>query len=375
MALIQGNEAIAKAAVYAGVRFFAGYPITPSTEIAEYMAAELPKVGGKFLQMEDEIASLAACLGASLGGVKAMTATSGPGFSLMQENIGFGYMAEIPCFIVNVMRGGPSTGVPTGPAQADVMQARWGTHGDHPAIVLCPSSVLDCYVLTVRAINLSEKYRMPVILLPDEIIAHMREDVTLPENLEIWERDAPHVPPEWYFPYDDSTTDIPPLAPFGRGFRYNVTGLTHDRAGFATSVPAEIERCLKNILRKTERFRKDIIYVEHEHLADAEVVVAAYGISARAAAQAVADARRRGMRVGFLNLKTIWPFCFRLVQRVAETARAIVIPEMNAGQIVREFERAACGRTQIVPLNRLDGEPITPRQIIAVVNEILGKDR
>jgi len=369
MVLTQGNEAIARAALDAGVRFFAGYPITPSTEIAEIMSEELPKVGGKFLQMEDEIGSLAACIGASLTGVKAMTATSGPGFSLMQENLGFAYMTEVPCLVVNVMRGGPSTGVPTGPAQADVMQARWGTHGDHPAIVLAPSSVLDCYTLTIRALNLAERYRLPTILMPDEIIAHMREDVKFPENSEVWDREPPRVPPEWYFPYDDSAAEAAPLAPFGHGFRFHITGLTHDRAGYATSIPAEIDRCIRNSMRKTLKFRKEVIYVEHEHLADAEVVVAAYGISARAAAAATTQARARGLRVGFIDLKTIWPFCYRLVRRVAESVKAIIVPEMNMGQLVREFERAACGRTQVIPINRVDGEPITPRQIFGVITE------
>ncbi len=322
MTLMQGNEAIARAALDAGVRFFAGYPITPSTEIAEIMSVELPKLGGKFLQMEDEIGSLAAVIGASLTGVKAMTATSGPGFSLMQENLGYAYMTEVPCLVVDVMRGGPSTGLPTHPAQGDVMQARWGTHGDHPAIVLAPSSVLDCYLLTVRAINLAERFRTPVILLPDEVVAHMREDVTLPERIDVVEREAPHVPPEWYYPYDDSTTDVAPLAPFGAGFRFHVTGLTHDRAGFATTVPAEVDRAVRNLKRKMDRFRLEIIQVERSHLADAEVVVAAYGISARSAEAAVRQARSRGYRVGLINLKTIWPFCFKLVQRVAETSKA-----------------------------------------------------
>ncbi len=367
MVLMQGNEAIARAALDAGVRFFAGYPITPSTEIAEIMSEELPRVGGKFLQMEDEIASLAACLGASLTGAKAMTATSGPGFSLMQENLGYGYMAEIPCLVVNVMRGGPSTGVPTGPAQGDVMQARWGTHGDHPAVVLCPSSVLDCYTLTIRALNLAEKYRIPTILAPDEVVAHMREDVTLPDDIDVVDRELPNVPYEWYYPYDDTAAEVAPLAPFGTGFRFHVTGLTHDRAGFATSIPAEIDRCVRNLMRKTTKFRKEIIYVEHENLADADVVVAAYGISARAAAEAAAKARARGMRVGFINLKTVWPFAYKLIQRVAESAKAIIVPEMNMGQLVREVERAAGGRAKVVPINRVDGEPITPAQISNVI--------
>lgn len=288
----------------------------------------------------------------------------------MQENLGYAYMTEVPCLIVNVMRGGPSTGLPTHPSQGDVMQARWGTHGDHPAIALVPSSVLDCYRLTVRALNLAERFRTPVILLPDEVVAHMREDVTLPEGIDVLDRELPTVPYEWYYPYDDSTTDVAPLAPLGTGFRFHVTGLTHDRAGFATTVPAEIDRAVRNLKRKMDRFRREIIQVEHLHLADAEVVVAAYGICARSAEAAVREARGRGYLVGCINLKTVWPFCFRLVQRVAESARAIVVPEMNLGQLVREFERAVCGKTQVVPINRVDGEAITPRQILDVVKEL-----
>jgi 2-oxoglutarate ferredoxin oxidoreductase subunit alpha len=320
--------------------------------------------------MEDEIASLAACIGASLAGVKAMTATSGPGFSLMQENLGYAYMTEVPVTIVNVMRGGPSTGVPTGPAQADVMQARWGTHGDHPAIAVCPSSVLDCYTLTVRALNLAEKYRIPTLIIPDEIVGHMREDVTLPEQVEVFDREPPHVPPEWYYPYDDTAGEVAPLAPFGTGFPFHVTGLTHDRAGFATTIPAEIDRCIRNLMRKTQKFRRDIIYVEHKHLQDAEVVVAGYGISARSAEGAATLGRAKGYRIGFIDLKTVWPFCFNLIAKVAASVRAIVVPEMNFGQLVREVERAAAGRCQVVPISRVDGEPITPRQILQVVAEL-----
>ena len=373
MVLMLGNEAITRGALDAGVRFFAGYPITPSTEIAEMMSVELPKVGGKFLQMEDEIGSLAAVIGASLTGEKAMTATSGPGFSLMQENLGYAYMTEVPCLVVNVMRGGPSTGLPTHPSQGDVMQARWGCHGDHPVIALAPSSVLDCYTLTVRAMNLAERFRTPVILLPDEVVAHMREDVTLPAEVQVVDREKPQVPPEWYYPYDDSTAAVAPLAPFGTGFRFHVTGLTHDRAGFATTVPAEVDRAVRNLKRKMDRFRLEIIQVEHQHLADADVVVAAYGICARSAMAATMQARAKGYKVGCINLKTIWPFCFRLIQRVSETAKAIVVPEMNLGQLVREFERAVCGHTQVVPINRVDGEPIAPRQILEVVAELAGR--
>ncbi|HPP06521.1 MAG TPA: 2-oxoacid:acceptor oxidoreductase subunit alpha, partial [Syntrophorhabdaceae bacterium] len=237
--LLQGNEAIVEGALRAGCRFFAGYPITPATEISEAMSVKLPQVGGTFIQMEDEIASIAAVIGASLAGVKSMTATSGPGFSLMQENIGFAIMAEVPCVIVDAMRGGPSTGLPTSPAQGDVMQARWGTHGDHPIIVLCPSTIRECYDLTIKAFNLSEKFRNPVILLVDEVVAHMREKITFfdDEEIEIFNRIKPNMPPEWYIPYADTPSGVPPMANFGEGYRYHVTGLTHDIRGFPTSRP------------------------------------------------------------------------------------------------------------------------------------------
>ena len=250
---MQGNEACAHGALAAGCRFFGGYPITPSTSVAETLARELPKVGGKFIQMEDEIASLAAVLGASVGGAKSMTATSGPGFSLMQEHIGYGVMAEIPCVIVNVQRLGPSTGQPTSPSQGDVMQARWGTHGDHPIIALCPTSVRDCFDLTVKAFNISEKYRIPVILMMDEVIGHMREKITLPDAdaIEVVQRSQPTVPPEWYVPYDEAS-DVPAMASFGDGFRYHITGLFHDRAGFPTQRLDEINPWITRMFRKIE---------------------------------------------------------------------------------------------------------------------------
>jgi len=257
---MQGNEACALGALAAGVRFYAGYPITPSTEIAEILSIELPKVGGVFIQMEDEIASLSAVIGASLGGLKAMTATSGPGFSLMQESIGYAAIAEVPCVIVNVQRLGPSTGQPTSPAQGDVMQARWGTHGDHPIIALCPSSVRESYELTILAFNFSEKYRTPVILLLDEVVGHLRERVELPApgSMEVMERLRPVVPPEWYFPYEEGAMDVPPLAPFGEGYRYHVTGLLHDRAGFPTQRLDEIGPWLQRVNRKIELGLDDI---------------------------------------------------------------------------------------------------------------------
>ncbi len=368
--LMQGNEACAEGAIAAGCRFFAGYPITPATEIAEILARRLPQVGGKFIQMEDEIASLSAVIGASVGGAKAMTATSGPGFSLMQENIGYAAMAEIPCVIVDVQRAGPSTGLPTAPSQGDVMQARWGTHGDHPIIVLSPSSVAETFHLTVQAFNLSEKYRTPVILLMDEVIAHMREKVELPSAgmVEVTERIGTNVPPEWYFPYDETSSDVPPMVSFGEGYRYHITGLMHDRAGFPTLRLDEINPWLTRVFRKIERGLGEIVMTEEEWTKGARTVVVAYGCTVRSARHAVKMARDRRHKVGLVKLLTIWPFAEEVIERVAHTARRIIVPELNLGQLALEVERVA-GRHKVRRVNRADGEMLTPQQILAVIEE------
>jgi len=369
---MQGNAACAEGALVAGCRFFAGYPITPSTEIAEILSRELPKVGGKYLQMEDEIASLAAVIGASVGGLKAMTATSGPGFSLMQENLGYAAMAEIPCVIVDVQRGGPSTGLPTSPSQGDVMQARWGTHGDHPIIALCPASVPETFSLTVEAFNFSEKYRTPVILLLDEIIAHMREPFDVPADaaestsfrVEVVDRMNTDVPPEWYFPYDESTaSDVPPLVSFGQGFRYHITGLMHDRAGFPTERQDEIEPWWRRVFSKIGRNIDQICMYEADGVEQARTVVIAYGSTARAAAHAVRLARARRYKVGLIVLKTLWPFHDSLIESLAGSAARVIVPEMNLGQLALEVERVV-GRHKVRRVNRVDGELLTPRQIL-----------
>ncbi len=367
---MQGNEAIAWGALAAGCRFFGGYPITPSTEIAEMMSRELPKLGGKFIQMEDEIASMAAVMGASVGGLKAMTATSGPGFSLMQEHIGYAAMAEIPCVIVNVQRLGPSTGQPTSPSQGDVMQARWGTHGDHPIIALSPSSVREAFDLTVAAFNFSEKYRTPVILLTEETIGHMRERVELPdmERVERVERVTTSVPPEWYKPYGETPSDVPPMANFGEGYRYHITGLFHDVAGFPTQRLDEIDPWIARVNRKLERNLRDIQLYEERDLNSARTVIVAYGAMARSAAQAAKMARARRHKVGMVKLQTIWPFPERLIDRVARAARRIVVPEMNMGQLVLEVERVA-GRKKVVRVNKADGEMVTPQMILAAIEQ------
>jgi 2-oxoglutarate ferredoxin oxidoreductase subunit alpha len=306
----QGNEAAAEGALYAGCRFFAGYPITPSTEIAEFLSRRLPKAGGAFIQMEDEIGAMAAVIGASLVGRKSLTATSGPGYSLKLENIGFACITEIPCVIVNVMRGGPSTGLPTGPSQADVMQAKWGTHGDHPAVALAPASVQEIFTETVRAFNISERLRTPVTLLTDEIIGHMREKITIPEQgeLEVWDRPRTDLPPEQYKPYDTSKGIIPPIADFGTGYRWHVTGLNHDETGFPTNKPSLVQPEEERLLAKITENLAIIEKYEYTPRDGARVGVVAYGSSARSAKSAILQALEQGTPVDFLRPVTLWPF-------------------------------------------------------------------
>lgn len=363
--LLQGNEAIVQGALAAGCRFFAGYPITPASEIAEQLSIKLPAVNGTFIQMEDEIASIGAIVGASLAGVKSMTATSGPGFALMQENLGFACVAEVPCVIVNVMRGGPSTGLPTCPAQGDVQMARWGTHGDHPIIVLSVSTVMDSFTITVKAFNLAEKYRVPVILLSDEVVAHTRECVELPDinELKVIDRIRPSVPPDWYKPYEGDARGVPPMASFGDGYRHHVTGLIHDEMGFPTQKPQEVEAFHKRLTKKITRGLPDIQMTKGYHLEDAEIFVVAYGAVARSALRAVEDARDAGIKAGLLQLITLFPFPRRTITPLLKQCRAVLIPEMNLGQMSRELQRVNQGECQVVKHNRIDGKFITPSEI------------
>jgi len=363
--LLMGNEACVEGAIAAGVRFFAAYPITPANEIGEIFSERLPEIGGKFIQMEDEIASMGAVVGGSVGGLKSMTATSGPGFSLMQENLGFACLAEIPCVVVNVMRGGPSTGLPTRPSQGDVMQARWGTHGDHPIIVLSPHSTKETFDLTVTAVNFSEKYRVPVILLMDEVIGHMREKMTLPEpeSLKLINRTKPNVPPDWYKPFEDNKTGVPPMANFGEGYRYHITGLIHDQMGFPTSKQDEIKAFTERLFRKITLGLKDVQLHETVMTDDAETVIVAYGCVARSAKKAVRDLREKGEKVGLLRLITLWPFPRRALEPIAQKAKKLIVPEMNMGQIYREVLRVNAGRAHVVKVSRIDGELITPQEI------------
>ncbi len=366
--LMQGNLACVEGALAAGCRFYAGYPITPSSEIAETLSRRLPELGGKFIQMEDEIASIAAVIGAAVGGLKAMTATSGPGFSLMQENIGYAAMAEIPCVIVDVQRTGPSTGLPTSPAQGDMMQARWGTHGDHPIIALTPSSVREAYELTAKAFAFAELYRTPVLLMMDEVIGHMREKVDLPAAAEVVPRPTTDVPPEWYYPYEAGGADVPPLVPFGQGFRYHLTGLFHDRAGFPTERLDEIDPWIKRVSAKIERNLSDILLYQMDEVQGARSLVVAYGATARSARHAVAIARARRHKVGFVNLQTVWPFPVDALAAAAQGVRTVVVPEMNLGQVALEVERVV-GRQKVRRVNRADGHMITPDEILAALEE------
>ena len=370
--LLQGNEACVRGAILAGCRFFAGYPITPATEIMEQMSRQLPEAGGVFVQMEDELASLGAVIGASLAGVKSMTATSGPGFSLMQEHIGFACMAEVPCVIVDVMRGGPSTGLPTLPAQGDVMQARWGAHGDHPIIVLAPSSVYEFFDLTIKAFNLSERYRNPVILVADEVIAHMRESVILPleKELTLEDRPQPTVPPEWYAPYEDRGTGVPAIPPFGEGYRYHVTGLAHDIHGYPTTRSDEVGPLMSRLFNKISKDFHLLQWYDSYHTEDAVVTVIACGSVARSALRAVRKGREKGLKVGLLKLKVLWPFMRRTVTRFLETSAKVLVPEMNMGQISREVKRVNQGKCEVITLNKVDGTLITPGEILRKLEEI-----
>jgi 2-oxoglutarate ferredoxin oxidoreductase subunit alpha len=364
--LMQGNEAIAEGALAAGARFYAGYPITPSTEIAEILAKKLPILGGKFIQMEDEISSMAAVIGASLAGLKSLTATSGPGFSLKQENLGFAIMTEVPCVVVNVQRCGPSTGIPTATAQGDVMQARWGTHGDHPVIALTPASVQESYTLTVQAFNLSERFRTPVILLSEEVIGHCRERVVLPDisEIRIIDRKKPPAGLARYNPYEPGDDGVPPMANFCEGYRYHVTGLTHDESGGPTTDAEKAECLIKRLNNKVMDHIDEITMTESWMTEDAEIIVMAYGATSRSAKRAVKMAREDGIKAGLFRLITIWPFPVKEVTALCRQAHTIIFPELNLGQLIGEVERVARNETNVVGVNLVTGEMITPGEIL-----------
>ena len=375
LVLMQGNEACVRGAMAAGMSFYAGYPITPSTEVAELAAELLPKVGGNFIQMEDEISSMAAIIGASSMGAKAMTATSGPGFSLMQENLGYAAMAEMPCVVVDVQRSGPSTGLPTSPSQGDMMQARWGSHGDHPIIALSPSSVEETYRLIIRAFNLSEKYRTPVVFLMDEIVGHLREGVRIPEKdeLEIVDRALPDRGDKNWKPYAaDPRTLVPVIPPFGMGWRYHVTGLAHNEKGYPTNSPEAARALCTRLMEKIERNEQDILRWEETFTEDAEIVVVCYGGTARSAVKAVKDARAKGLKVGMFRPTTIWPFPGKALQALAGRVKHLLVVEHNYGQILLEIQRVVQGACPISFLGCVDGSVIMPAQILEKIEEVSG---
>jgi len=388
-----GNEMVVEGAIDAGCRFFAGYPITPSSEIAEGMAKRLPKIGGVFLQMEDEIASVACAIGGSLGGKKSMTASSGPGISLKQEGIGLACMAEVPLVIINAMRGGPSTGLPTRIAQADVMQARWGTHGDHPVVAICPATVKECYTETVRAFNIAEELRTPVYVLTDAFLSHLSEKVELPDGkeLKIVNRRRPSVKPENYYPYDTGFGDVPPIADYFSGYRFHVTGLNHDKTGFPDINPvlqeSEEERLINKVLRRQEK----IATYENYKIEDADIVIVAYGSNALGAKEAVDSARKAGIKAGLFRPITIWPFPSIALQQVAASAKHIIVTEVNLGQMVYEIERIILGGRAVTKIKngnlifdtrhprssadlttvlQANGTPIRPNQILSRIKEV-----
>jgi 2-oxoglutarate ferredoxin oxidoreductase subunit alpha len=337
------------------------------------MAEELPKTGGKFIQMEDEIGGVAAVIGASIAGAKALTATSGPGFSLKQENLGLAYIAEIPLVVVDVMRGGPSTGLPTKTAQQDVMQARWGTHGDHATICYAPASVQECYDLAVKAFNMAERFRQPVLILSDEVVGHMREKVTKwgPDKLKVVNRARPAVPPEKFTPYEaDPRTGVPAMASFGDGYLWHVTGLTTNDWGFPTNNAPEIEKKMLRLMSKAERARSEIVEYESESMSGANIVVVAYGSVGRSALRAVRDARKKGIPAGFFRPITLWPFPGEELAKMALGSKTVLVPELNCGQIVLEVERVLKGRSEVRGMSLVNGELFKPSEIERVIEEV-----
>lgn len=367
---IQGNAAIVEGALAAGARFYAGYPITPSSEIAELSSIKLPIYDGIYVQMEDELASMAAIIGGSLSGMKSYTATSGPGFSLMQENLGVAIMGEVPCVIINIQRSGPSTGMATKPAQGDVMQSRWGTHGDHGIIVLSPSTVQDCYDLSITAFNLSEKYRVPVVLLADEIIGHMKEKLVTKneDEIEIINRKSPNCPFNEYKPYDYSN-GIAPLAKYGSEYILRVSGSMHDEYGNSNNNPEKASNYIKYLTEKIENNKDDIVITREYNTEDAEVIIICYGCSARSALAAMEKGRKNGLKIGVLQLVTIWPFAEKEVRNVLEKTKLVIVPELNLGQMIGEIKKVNDYGTKVIGVNRVDGKNIHPKQILDLIME------
>ncbi len=371
--LLQGNEACVQGAIRAGMKFFAGYPITPSTEIAEISSLVLPKIKGTFIQMEDEIASISAVIGASISGNKSMTATSGPGFSLKQEAIGYACITETPCVVVNVQRSGPSTGLPTSPSQGDLMQARWGTHGDHSLIVLSPTTVTDTYQLTVKAFNFAEKYRTPVILLLDEVIGHMREKVDLAEleNLEIVNRKKSNCKKEEFKAYEVTEDLIPNMEKIGDGFKFHVTGLVHDDTGFPTNSTSEAQKLFSRLSNKIKNNLDDILLYENYLTDDCEMLIVTFGCMVRCSKEVVDSMREKGIKIGLLAIKTVWPFPEEIVREFSKKVDYIFVPEMNMGQMILEVERVVSGNCPVVGINKFNGEILTPEEITSNIEEVI----
>ncbi len=367
----QGDIAIAEGAIAADCRFFAGYPITPASEIAERMALRLPYIGGVYIQMEDELASMAAILGGSWAGTKSMTATSGPGLSLMLENFGLGIMTETPCVIVNVQRGSPSTGLPTFFGQADMMQARWGTHGDYEVIALTPSSAQECYDFTIKAFNLSEKYRLPVFILTDGLVGHMTEKVIVPKpsKVEVFPRRKTKKRPGQYLPYKAEKDLVPQMANFGEGYRLHTTGLTHDERGYPDMTIEAQDKLIRRLMNKIRDNADDIIMVEEKDLANAEVVVVSYGVTSRVVPPVVEKAKAEGIKVGQLKLLTVWPFPEKRISQLAKKVKAFVVPEINLGQMVKEVERAVAGRSKVRGVFHAGGDVHDTEDIYKAIKE------
>jgi 2-oxoglutarate ferredoxin oxidoreductase subunit alpha len=369
---LDGDHACSEGAIAAGCRFSAGYPITPSTEVVERLAARFPHVGGRFLQFEDELAASIAILGAAWGGAKAVTVTSGPGFSLMMEHVGLAAITETPCVFINVQRAGPSTGLPTQPAQGDMMQARFGSHGDYRLIALCPNSPQECFDLTVRAFNLAEQYRVPVLVMMDECVGHMMERVVIPgaEEIDIYPRRFTTAPPEEFEPYAPDQDLVPPMVRAGQGYRFHMTGLTHNEKGYPDMSPAGQARLVNRLSEKIRKNVGALTDVVADQVEGAEAVVVSYGITSRVAMKAIQMVRAQGRRVGSLRLRTVWPFPEHVIRGLAPKVRALVVPELNLGQIVREVERCACG-PRVVGVPHAGGTVHDPAVIAQAITEAL----
>lgn len=368
---MDGDHACCEGALAAGARFAAGYPITPSTEVVERFAQRVPTVGGSFIQMEDELAASITLQGGVWGGAKAFTVTSGPGFSLMMEHIGYAAMTETPCVFVDVQRGGPSTGLPTLPAQSDMMQARWGSHGDYEIIALCPNSPQECFDLTIKAFNLAEEFRIPVMFMMDEVVGHMTEKVVIPsaDDIEVVPRKHTRKPVDGYLPYQTNGDLVPEMAHAGEGYRFHVTGLTHDERGYPNMTPAAQRTLVNRLLEKVRTAGDRITFFEEEATENADVIVVSYGITSRVAQRTIGLARERGLKVGKLRLITVWPFPEKKIRELAQRTKAFVVPELNLGQMVREVERAAAGKAKTILVPHAGGNVHRPEDILAAIQE------